>query len=355
LGTKSYFCFFIFVTFVAISTQKKMDIVGKLWSFCHKLRHDGVDSSDYIEQLTYLLFLKMADEKKIVVPEGYDWQSLLSKKNEELAEHLERVFYHLGREKRFLRLFFLEPFSRIENAVILKEIIHQINTTTWIKFDKDKLFTKLEEVIGEDFKKRVKLRVGRFIEKFEIIQNISSPSEGTKKLEELTLINFEKLPKKIKKEEILERGEYPIISQSHQEIIGYTNDASRLFENLLPVIVFGDHTRVFKYVDYPFAIYGYGVRIIIPNTEIVLSKYLFYALKAAYIPNLGYSRHFSEVKKLHIFIPSLTEQEKIVKKLDDSFAELKKQEEEIESKKNKIQKRKISLFHEFFNKPMLRV
>ncbi len=52
------------------------DIVQKLWGFCHTLRHDGVDYGDYIEQLTYLLFLKMADERDAAVPEQYNWQSL---------------------------------------------------------------------------------------------------------------------------------------------------------------------------------------------------------------------------------------------------------------------------------------
>ena len=52
------------------------DIVQKLWGFCHTLRHDGVDYGDYIEQLTYLLFLKMADERGADVPKGCDWASL---------------------------------------------------------------------------------------------------------------------------------------------------------------------------------------------------------------------------------------------------------------------------------------
>lgn len=52
------------------------DIVQKLWGFCHTLRHEGIDYGDYIEQITYLLFLKMADERGIKLPEACDWQSL---------------------------------------------------------------------------------------------------------------------------------------------------------------------------------------------------------------------------------------------------------------------------------------
>ena len=52
------------------------DIVQKLWGFCHTLRHDGIDYGDYIEQITYLLFLKMADERGVELPEGCDWPTL---------------------------------------------------------------------------------------------------------------------------------------------------------------------------------------------------------------------------------------------------------------------------------------
>ena len=52
------------------------DIVQKLWGFCHTLRHDGVDYGDYIEQITYLLFLKMADERRVVLPKGCGWPGL---------------------------------------------------------------------------------------------------------------------------------------------------------------------------------------------------------------------------------------------------------------------------------------
>lgn len=55
------------------------DIVNKLWGMCHTLRHDGIDYGDYIEQLTYLLFIKMADEKSVALPAGCDWDSLKPK------------------------------------------------------------------------------------------------------------------------------------------------------------------------------------------------------------------------------------------------------------------------------------
>jgi hypothetical protein len=92
--------------------NSNMDITGKLWNFCNKLRHDGVDSSDYIEQLTYLLFLKMAEEKEIPVPNGYDWQSLLVKENGTLVPHLEKVLNQLKNETGILGQIFAEPIVR---------------------------------------------------------------------------------------------------------------------------------------------------------------------------------------------------------------------------------------------------
>jgi type I restriction enzyme M protein len=62
------------------------DIVQKLWGFCHTLRHDGIDYGDYIEQLTYLLFLKMGEERAAAVPKGFDWASLKNLSGTALTE-----------------------------------------------------------------------------------------------------------------------------------------------------------------------------------------------------------------------------------------------------------------------------
>jgi hypothetical protein len=63
------------------------DIVQKLWGFCHTLRHDGIDYGDYIEQITYLLFIKMADERSVVLPDSCDWKTLVSKSGTDLTDH----------------------------------------------------------------------------------------------------------------------------------------------------------------------------------------------------------------------------------------------------------------------------
>lgn len=125
-----------------------MDITQKFWSFCHKLRHDGIDSSDYIEQLTYLLFLKMADEKHLNVPENYGWKQLISKNNEELIKHLDETLQALKNEKGILGQIFAEPVSRIKNTVILKDLLKEIDSIQWTKLDSDVVGIAFEELIG---------------------------------------------------------------------------------------------------------------------------------------------------------------------------------------------------------------
>ena len=88
-------------------------IVSKVWSFCNTLRDDGVGYGDYLEQLTYLLFLKMADEysrppysRKIHIPQEYNWQSLTALRGVELEVHYSILLRELGKEKGMLGQIF---------------------------------------------------------------------------------------------------------------------------------------------------------------------------------------------------------------------------------------------------------
>jgi type I restriction enzyme M protein len=107
------------------------DIVGKLWGFCNTLRHDGVDYGDYIEQLTYLLFLKMADERGVRVPEKYDWQSLRALSGTKLADHYIETLRLLGKERGILGDIFAGALSKFNNPVNLKKLISLIDETEW--------------------------------------------------------------------------------------------------------------------------------------------------------------------------------------------------------------------------------
>jgi type I restriction enzyme M protein len=107
------------------------DIVNKLWGFCHTLRHDGIDYGDYIEQLTYLLFLKMADEKGIAIPEGCDWESLKQRSGTELTDHYQEVLRRLREAGGILGAIFAQSMPRFNNPVNLKRLIAMIDEIAW--------------------------------------------------------------------------------------------------------------------------------------------------------------------------------------------------------------------------------
>jgi type I restriction enzyme M protein len=113
------------------------DIVAKLWGFCHTLRHDGIDYGDYIEQITYLLFLKMADERAIELPDKTDWTFLRGLSGTDLTDDYTSALRTLGREKGILRDIFGGAQSRFTNPVNLKKLIGLIDETEWTALDVD--------------------------------------------------------------------------------------------------------------------------------------------------------------------------------------------------------------------------
>jgi len=119
-------------------------IVQRMWNYCNVLRDDGVSYGDYVEQLTYLLFLKMADEqtkppfkKPSTVPKGLDWQSLLTKDGDALEVHYRRILESLGKEKGMLGVIFRKSQNKIQDPAKLKRLIELINGETWVGLDID--------------------------------------------------------------------------------------------------------------------------------------------------------------------------------------------------------------------------
>ena len=113
------------------------DIVQKLWGFCHTLRHDGIDYGDYIEQITYLLFIKMADERGIDLPGDTDWPFIAEKSGTDLTDHYVDTLRALGKEKGILGDIFSGAISRFNNPVNLKKLIGLIDETQWTELDVD--------------------------------------------------------------------------------------------------------------------------------------------------------------------------------------------------------------------------
>jgi type I restriction enzyme M protein len=118
-------------------------LVQKLWNFCNVLRDDGVSTIEYVEQLTYLLFLKMADERNKaglgeVVPYGLDWQSLLDRDGDELEVHYRHLLESLGRQPVTLGTIFRKAQNRIQDPAKLRRlVVNLINEETWTSVDAD--------------------------------------------------------------------------------------------------------------------------------------------------------------------------------------------------------------------------
>ena len=113
------------------------DVVGKLWGFCHTLRHDGIDYGDYIEQLTYLLFLKMAEEKGAAIPKEYSWRALCEKSGTELTEFYVDALRGLGKQKNTLGDIYGGAISKLANPVNLKKLINLIDEIEWTSLNVD--------------------------------------------------------------------------------------------------------------------------------------------------------------------------------------------------------------------------
>ena len=128
-------------------------------------------------------------------------------------------------------------------------------------------------------------------------------------------------PYQILQKETQTTGIYPVVSQSKNMIDGYSNEKDKLFSEV-PVIIFGDHTRVIKLIDFEFIVGADGTKILKPI--LTNEKYIEFALKALTINMVdrGYSRHFQFIKDLLIPLPPLTEQQQIVAKLEALLAEI---------------------------------
>jgi type I restriction enzyme M protein len=113
------------------------DITQRLWGFCHTLRHEGVDYGDYIEQITYLLFIKMAEERRVALPPGSEWDVLRKASGTDLTDAYIDTLRALGKEPGILGDIFAGAQSRFSNPVSLKKLIGLIDETEWTELEVD--------------------------------------------------------------------------------------------------------------------------------------------------------------------------------------------------------------------------
>jgi len=116
-------------------------LVSKLWNYCNVLRDDGVSYGDYVEQLTYLMFLKMDDEqtkppfyRKSRVPSECNWESLRNKDGDELEIHYRHLLEKLGKESSIISVIFRKSQNKIQDPAKLRRLIMLIDEETWFVF-----------------------------------------------------------------------------------------------------------------------------------------------------------------------------------------------------------------------------
>jgi type I restriction enzyme M protein len=132
-------------------SSNSAQLVQKLWNYCNILRDDGLSYGDYVEQLTFLLFLKMADEqsqppfkKSSAVPAGYDWPSLLARDGDELETHYRHVLETLGKRTGMLGIIFRKAQNKIQDPAKLRRLIVDL-------IDKEQWTTLSADVKGDAY------------------------------------------------------------------------------------------------------------------------------------------------------------------------------------------------------------
>ena len=142
-------------------------------------------------------------------------------------------------------------------------------------------------------------------------------------------IDSVRIPAKINKKDFLVEGTFPIISQEEDFINGYWNNESDVIRIQKPVVVFGDHTKIFKYIDFDFVQGADGVKVLSPK-DFLLPKYFYYQLLSLPLESLGYARHYKMLKEQKIYVPNKEAQLIIIEQLDRIFERIKTAKENIE-------------------------
>ncbi|MEO5991204.1 MAG: restriction endonuclease subunit S [Ferruginibacter sp.] len=140
---------------------------------------------------------------------------------------------------------------------------------------------------------------------------------------------------KIKQKDYLSEGIYPVVDQGQDLIGGYYNDEKLVIPNEPPYIIFGDHTKIKKYINFKFIAGADGVKVLKPK-EIIDSKFLYYSLFTIKIEDKGYARHFQLLEKELFPLPPKPTQQAIVSKIEELFSELDKGIEQLKTAQQQL-------------------
>ena len=142
--------------------EQSSTIISKVWGMCNPLRDDGVSYGDYLEQLTYLIFLKMSDEysqkpynKETGIPKGYTWSDMNTLKGAELEEQYKNTLEELAKQGGILGKIFAQASNKISNAAILYRIVQMIDKEKWVSMSSDvkgEIYEGLLQKNAEDVK-----------------------------------------------------------------------------------------------------------------------------------------------------------------------------------------------------------
>lgn len=144
------------------TTEAPSAIISKVWGMCGPLRDDGVSYGDYLEQLTYLIFLKMSDEysrppfkKETGIPEGYTWSDMNTLTGAALEEQYKATLEKLGQQGGILSKIFKGAVNKVSNAAILCRIVQMIDREKWVSMSSDvkgEIYEGLLQKNAEDVK-----------------------------------------------------------------------------------------------------------------------------------------------------------------------------------------------------------
>ena len=143
-------------------SESTSNIISKIWGMCGVLRDDGISYGDYLEQLTYLIFLKMSDEyskppykRNTGIPEGYGWNDMCQLKGAELEEKYRAILEKLGEQGGILGKIFKGATNKISNAAILSRIVAMVDKEKWVSMSSDvkgEIYEGLLQKNAEDIK-----------------------------------------------------------------------------------------------------------------------------------------------------------------------------------------------------------
>ena len=163
----------------------------------------------------------------------------------------------------------------------------------------------------------------------------------------VTYDNVSSSRNKIKQKDYQNEGEFAIVDQGENLIGGYSNDEDMVYDGGLPVIIFGDHTRRIKYVNFPFIQGADGVKVLQPKDYIV-PRYYYFCLQSMEIPHMGYRRHFPILNKMGFPVAPIAEQSRIVARIESLFAKLDEAKEKIQEVLDGADLRRAAILHQAF-------